>query len=100
MYVIWTRSNFAMQRIAGSPDSDLHARHKLLLMEAAVPTHIVATRSFWMDTSSDASAMHRPGRGRIFDSIVDAFGDTPIIRLRNLPAAHGVRATILAKLEY
>jgi len=44
--------------------------------------------------------MQRPGRGRIYDSIVDAVGDTPIVRLRRLPQAHGVNATILAKLEY
>ena len=44
--------------------------------------------------------MQRPGRGRVFDSIVDAIGDTPIVRLRKLPEAHGVSATILAKLEY
>ena len=41
----------------------------------------------------------RPGRGRVFDSIVDAFGNTPIVRLRKLPEQHGVKATILAKLE-
>jgi len=42
----------------------------------------------------------QPGRGRVFDSIVDAFGNTPIVRLRRLPHQHGVNATILAKLEY
>src|SRR4051794_22871986 len=53
-----------------------------------------------MDASSTTGAAHQPGRGRIYDSIVDAFGDTPIVRLRQLPAMHGVNATILAKLEY
>jgi len=53
-----------------------------------------------MNASSAASAVHRPGRGRVFDSIVDAIGDTPIVRLRRLPQQHGVHATILAKLEY
>jgi len=53
-----------------------------------------------MDASSATSAVQRPGRGRVFDSIVDAIGDTPIVRLRKLPEAHGVSATILAKLEY
>ncbi len=38
-----------------------------------------------MDASSTASAVHRPGRGRVFDSIVDAVGNTPIVRLRKLP---------------
>jgi cysteine synthase A len=45
-------------------------------------------------------AVQRPGRGRVFDSIVEAIGDTPIVRLRRLPKAHGVNAAILAKLEY
>ena len=53
-----------------------------------------------MDASSGTSAVQRPGRGRVSNSIVDAIGDTPIVRLRRLPAAHGVSATILAKLEY
>jgi cysteine synthase A len=44
--------------------------------------------------------VHRPGRGRVFDSIVDAIGDTPVVRLRRLPQARGAKATILAKLEY
>ena len=53
-----------------------------------------------MDAPSTTSAVQRPGRGRVFDSIVDAIGNTPIVRLRRLPEMHGVQATILAKLEY
>src|SRR6201997_5528038 len=53
-----------------------------------------------MDASSRTGAVHPAGRGRVFDSIVDAIGDTPIVRLRKLPQLHGVQATILAKLEY
>src|SRR5215475_11800956 len=53
-----------------------------------------------MDASSKAGATHQPGRGRIYASIVEAFGDTPIVRLQRLPGMHGVNATILAKLEY
>lgn len=55
-----------------------------------------------MDTKSNptASQTRLPGRGRIYDSIVDAFGDTPIVRLHRLPEQNGVKAKILAKLEY
>jgi cysteine synthase len=53
-----------------------------------------------MNASPSLDAAHKPGRGRVFDSIVDAIGDTPIVRLRRLPQQHGVKATILAKLEY
>jgi cysteine synthase len=45
-------------------------------------------------------AARRPGRGRVFDSITEAIGDTPIVRLRRLPEQHGVKAAILAKLEF
>ena len=46
-----------------------------------------------MDASPKTGAMHQAGRGRLYDSIVDAFGDTPIVRLRRLPDMHGVNAT-------
>jgi cysteine synthase A len=40
------------------------------------------------------------GRGRVFDSITEAIGNTPLVRLRRLPQQHGVKADILAKLEF
>src|SRR3981189_919186 len=70
------------------------------MRQEASNTHTLRDRSFVMNASSAASAVHRPGRGRVFDSIVDAIGDTPIVRLRRLPQQHGGHATILAKLEY
>jgi cysteine synthase A len=47
-----------------------------------------------------ADAPHVPGRGRVYDSITDTIGDTPLVRLNRLPAERGVQATILAKLEF
>ncbi len=41
-----------------------------------------------------------PGRGRIYDSITDTIGDTPLVRLKKIAAAKGVRANLLAKLEF
>ena len=41
-----------------------------------------------------------PGRGRIFDSITQTIGDTPLVRLSRLPQLQSVNATILAKLEF
>ncbi|MGZ8323450.1 MAG: cysteine synthase A [Rhodoplanes sp.] len=41
-----------------------------------------------------------PGRGRVYASITEAIGETPLVQLQRLPAMHGVRARILAKLEY
>jgi cysteine synthase len=42
----------------------------------------------------------KPGRGRIYNSIVDTIGDTPIIRLDKLAKEKGVGANLLAKLEF
>ena len=47
-----------------------------------------------------AKAVHAPGRGRVFGSITEAIGDTPLVQLNRLPQMKGVGATILAKLEY
>ncbi len=41
-----------------------------------------------------------PGRGRIYGSITETIGDTPLVRLNHLPQMHDVKATILAKLEF
>ncbi|GLK68767.1 cysteine synthase A [Hansschlegelia plantiphila] len=40
------------------------------------------------------------GRGRVYDSITDTIGDTPLVRLDRLAAHKGVKANILAKLEF
>jgi cysteine synthase A len=40
------------------------------------------------------------GRGRVYDSITDTIGATPIVRLNRLPKERGVQANILAKLEF
>jgi cysteine synthase len=49
----------------------------------------------------NANAPRRePGRGRIFDSITETIGDTPLVRLNRLPEMRGIKANILAKLEF
>ncbi|MBU2484772.1 MAG: cysteine synthase A [Alphaproteobacteria bacterium] len=47
-----------------------------------------------------ATSAETPGRGRIYDSIIDTVGNTPIVRLSKLASADGVKAEILAKLEF
>ena len=39
-------------------------------------------------------------RGKIYDSILETIGATPLIRLPKFCAAHGVKADIVAKLEF
>src|SRR5579872_4042350 len=53
-----------------------------------------------MNEKSAAPAARRRGRGQVYDNIVDAIGDTPIVRLQRLPRERGANAIILAKLEY
>ena len=40
------------------------------------------------------------GRGRVYESITDTIGGTPIVRLKRLAAQAGVKAHLLAKLEF
>ncbi|MBZ5759688.1 MULTISPECIES: cysteine synthase A [Rhizobium] len=46
------------------------------------------------------SDTRKPGRGRIYASITDTIGDTPIVRLDKLARENGVKAHLLAKLEF
>jgi cysteine synthase A len=47
-----------------------------------------------------SSLKREVGRGRVFDSITETIGNTPLVRLNRLPQMHGVKANILAKLEF
>ena len=51
-------------------------------------------------SSAGSKPARAPGRGRVFDSITDTIGDTPLVRLNRLPQKRGVKADILAKLEF
>jgi cysteine synthase A len=52
------------------------------------------------DTAYDASRHKKAGRGRVYDSIIDTIGDTPLVRLPNLSREYQPKATVLAKLEF
>jgi len=41
-----------------------------------------------------------PPRGRIYDSIIDTIGATPLVRFKRLAAEAGVKADIMGKLEF
>ena len=56
-----------------------------------------------MDSASqdyDAARYKRAGRGKVFDSILDTIGDTPLIRLPRLTAELKPKGEVLAKLEF
>ncbi len=52
------------------------------------------------DASYDASRHRKAGRGRIYDSIIDTIGDTPLVGLPRLSAEYQPKARVLAKLEF
>jgi cysteine synthase A len=44
--------------------------------------------------------MTQIGRGRLYDSVLDTIGNTPMVRLNALAKKHGAKAEIYAKLEF
>jgi len=48
----------------------------------------------------DAERYRRAGRGKIYDSIIDTIGDTPLVRLPRLTAQLKPKGEVVAKLEF
>jgi cysteine synthase A len=42
----------------------------------------------------------KPGRGRVYDSILETIGNTPLVRIGRLAQETGCQAEVLAKLEF
>src|SRR6266851_6235366 len=56
-----------------------------------------------MDTAANdqiAPRHHRAGRGKMYASIIDTVGDTPIVGLPRLTARLKPRGEVVAKLEF
>ena len=53
-----------------------------------------------MSTAEPLADLQPEFRGRIYDSIIDTIGATPLVRLRRLAAAEGCKADLVAKLEF
>ena len=53
-----------------------------------------------MPDTYDAARYRRAGRGKIFDSILDTIGDTPLVRLPHLSAEIRPKGEVVAKLEF
>ncbi|HYC66917.1 cysteine synthase A [Brevundimonas sp.] len=52
------------------------------------------------DIPYDPSRHLKSGRGKVYPSILDTIGDTPIVGLPRLSAEYRPKATVLAKLEF
>ncbi len=50
--------------------------------------------------TNPAAPDRKPGRGRVYGSITETIGDTPLVRLGKFAARKGVVADLLAKLEF
>ena len=48
----------------------------------------------------DAARHKRSGRGKIYDTVIDTIGDTPLVRLPNLTRALKPKGEVVAKLEF
>jgi cysteine synthase A len=53
-----------------------------------------------MDTATTIGTRNAEFRGRVYDSIVDTIGATPLVRLHRLAQQAGAKADILAKCEF
>jgi cysteine synthase A len=53
-----------------------------------------------MSTAEPLPDLQAEFRGRIYESIVDTIGATPLVRIRRLAAEEGCRADLVAKLEF
>ena len=52
------------------------------------------------DPAYDAARLKRAGRGKIYESIIDTIGDTPLVRMPRLGLDYNPKADVLAKLEF
>jgi cysteine synthase A len=52
------------------------------------------------DAAYDASRHRKAGRGKVYPSIIETIGDTPLVALPRLSAELRPKATVLAKLEF
>jgi len=50
--------------------------------------------------ADNLNAPAKVGHGRVYGSITETIGNTPLVRLNRLPKEHGVDAEILLKLEF
>ena len=53
-----------------------------------------------MATEQKPLVFDRPLRGRIYDSIAETIGNTPLVRIPNILAEEGITADIVLKLEF
>jgi cysteine synthase A len=53
-----------------------------------------------MHTHHPIISFDKPGRGRVYDSILETIGNTPLVRIARLAQEAGCQAEVLAKVEF
>ena len=53
-----------------------------------------------LDHQATRLTFDKPGRGRVYESILETIGNTPLVRIGKLAAETGCKAEVLAKLEF
>ena len=69
-------------------------------MSAGVSVANYDPTPFLIDRQENLMSSTPSFRGRIYDGILDTVGATPLVRLSKLTAQYGVKADIVAKLEF
>ncbi len=52
------------------------------------------------DLNTRRLAFDKPGRGRVYDSLLETIGNTPLVRIGKLAQENGCQGEVLAKLEF
>ncbi|MEX2080329.1 MAG: pyridoxal-phosphate dependent enzyme, partial [Dehalococcoidia bacterium] len=52
------------------------------------------------DYTIPRTVLDKPGRGRVYETILDTIGNTPLVRIGRLAREAGCQAEVLAKLEF
>jgi cysteine synthase A len=53
-----------------------------------------------MDSHFKAAMLDKPLRGRIYDSIIETIGNTPLVRIPRISAEEGLKSDVCLKLEF
>jgi cysteine synthase A len=69
-------------------------------LQRPAPAPTGTARAKGAATPYDPGRLRRAGRGKVFESIIDTIGDTPLVRLPRLSRELSPKAEVLAKLEF
>lgn len=60
----------------------------------------MATSPAKQTAATSPAILDKPGRGRIYSSVIETIGNTPLVELQRLPQEAGCKARVCVKLEF